>query len=360
MKGGREAEQKEDRILIVDDNPDNTLLVHQLLRFAGYQNIMVENDSTKAVALVLVWQPDLIILDIHMPRVSGFEILQLLGDMWPDDVFVPILANTADWTEETRQRSLDLGASDFITKPFDTTELLLRVRNFLRMRRLQVQLDEQNRALGALVERRTRHVTRARQEALECLARAGEFRDDVTGEHASRVGKMSGLLAKQLGMSEHQAALIEAAAPLHDLGKIGISDSILLKPGKLTDEEYELMKEHASMGGTIIGRVKSPMLRKAREIALYHHENWDGSGYPHGTSGCEIPISARIVAVADTFDALTHERPYKRAWSVSEAIDEVIRLSGVRFDPSVVDALIAVCNGDSTSSAPLQKVAAAR
>jgi len=328
------------RILIVDDTPQNTLLLVELLTFKGYRHVLAENDSTRAMDIVLSWKPDLIILDLHMPNVSGFEILRQLGETLDRDAFIPILVFTADWTEATRKRALDLGAWDFITKPFDATELLLRVRNFLRMRQMHVLLENQNRILEQQVERRTRYVTEARTEALVCLARAAEFRDDVTGEHASRVGHMSGLIARQLGLSKSAVELIEAAAPLHDLGKIGITDAILLKPGKLTAEEYATMRRHAEMGGTIIGKAKSPLLRKAREIALYHHEGWDGSGYPHGLSGAEIPISARIVAVADTFDALIQERPYKPAWPLQDAIAEVVNLSGKLFDPKVVEAFL--------------------
>ncbi|HTQ08448.1 MAG TPA: HD domain-containing phosphohydrolase, partial [Fimbriimonadaceae bacterium] len=232
---------------------------------------------------------------------------------------------------------------DFITKPFDATELLLRVRNFLRMREMHVRLAQQNLGLAAIVERRTRTVVRARTEALECLARAGEFRDDATGEHARRVADMSAEIALEIGLSKATAEIIRTAAPLHDVGKIGVSDSVLLKPGKLAPEQYEAMKLHVAMGATIIGNVKSPQLRKAREIALCHHENWDGSGYPQGTSGTNIPLSARIVAVADTFDALIHERPYKPAWPRESAMAEVERLSGTRFDPAVVKAFLNVC-----------------
>lgn len=303
---------------------------------------MAENDSKRALQLVVSWKPDLIILDLHMPDVTGFDILGQLRATFQSDEFIPVLVFTADWTEATRKRALDLGAWDFITKPFDATELLLRVRNFLRMRQMHVQLENQKRALELQVERKTRNVTVARTEALECLARAAEFRDDVTGEHAARVGLMSGLIAQELGLSEFAIELIEAAAPLHDLGKIGISDAILLKPGKLTSEEYDEMKRHVLMGGTIIGNVKSPLLRKAREIALYHHEAWDGLGYPNGIKGTAIPISARIVAVADTFDALIQKRPYKEAWSHQDAVAEVVNLSGRSFDPRVVEAFLRV------------------
>ncbi len=338
--------QAKARILIVDDNAENLLLLGELLRFSGYRKVQAETDSSRILEVILSWRPDLIILDLHMPKVSGFDILHLIRSTLPEDSFLPVLVFTADWTETTRKRALDLGAWDFITKPFNASELLLRVRNFLRMRQMHVQLDRQKTSLESTVERRTRHVLRARAEALECLARAGEYRDDVTGEHTRRVADISGKIAEELGMTASTVELIRTAAPLHDVGKIGISDSILLKPGKLTPGEIEVMRKHAEVGALIIGNAKSPQLRKAREIALYHHENWDGTGYPFGVSRNKIPISARIVAVADTFDALINERPYKRAWPIHEAIEEVQRQSGLRFDPAVVEAFLRVCRRD--------------
>lgn len=353
--------QSKARILIVDDNDENLLLLGELLRFSGYRKVLSESDSSKILDLIVSWKPDLVILDLHMPKVSGFDILRLIRSMLPEDTFLPVLVFTADWTESTRKRALDLGAWDFITKPFNASELLLRVRNFLRMRQMHVQLEKQKKNLESTVERRTRHVLRARAEALECLARAGEYRDDVTGEHAQRVANISARIAGALGMSASAVDLIRTAAPLHDLGKIGVSDSVLLKPGKLTPEEFDLMRKHVIVGGLIIGNVKSPALRKAREIAMHHHENWDGTGYPNGISRTKIPIAARIVAVADTYDALIHERPYKHAWPIHEAIAEIQRQSGVRFDPAVVAAFLHICNEDCAvvetetvdSSAPL-------
>lgn len=330
------------RILVVDDNTDNTFLLQELLSLSGYRQVRAENDSTRVAETMIAWEPDLVILDLHMPGVTGFDILQHVRARSDSNSFLPMLACTADWTEGTRKRALQLGASDFITKPFDATELLLRVGNFLRMRQMHLQLEEQNRHLETVVERRTRNLIVARTEALECLARAGEYRDDATGEHAKRVADLSGKIARALRLGEAAAQLLEAAAPLHDLGKIGISDAILLKPGRLTDTEFEAMRKHAHVGGSIIGKVKSPVLRKARQIAMHHHEHWDGTGYPAGLKGKQIPLPARIVAVADTFDALVHKRPYKPAWSLADAVEEVRSQRGTRFDPAVVDAFLTV------------------
>jgi putative two-component system response regulator len=332
------------RILIVDDNSENLFLLSELLKFAGYRNVLAETDSTEVLERIEKWHPDLVILDLHMPKLTGFDILALIHESQPARTFMPVLVCTADWTGEAKKKALDLGAWDFLTKPFDATELLLRVRNFLRSREMHVRVERQNKDLASVVQRRTKHVIRARTEALECLARAAEFRDDMTGEHARRVADMSGEIAQAIGLNKSTVELIRTAAPLHDIGKISISDSILQKPGRLTFEEYEIMKGHVATGGDIIGNVKSPQLRKAREIALYHHENWDGTGYPHGMSGSQIPVSARIVAVADTFDALISERPYKPAWPRSHAVEEVCRLSGTRFDPVVVEAFLKVCD----------------
>lgn len=328
------------RLLVIDDNEVNVALLEELLSLSGFSDVRSLTDSRLALTTILDWQPDLVLLDLHMPEVSGFDILRELGAALPPNSFLPVLACTADWTEGTRKQALKLGANDFITKPFDATELVLRVRNFLRMRQMHLQLGEQNRQLEGVVERRTRNLAIARSEALECLARAGEYRDDVTGEHANRVATLSALIARELGLNNATVELVRSAAPLHDLGKIGISDSILMKPGKLTCEEFETMKQHAALGASIIGQVKSPVLRKARLIAQNHHENWDGTGYPTGLKGNQIPLPARIVSVADTFDALVSARPYKAAWTMGEAIAEVRRLSGTRFDPDVVEAFV--------------------
>jgi len=327
-------------ILIIDDNETNLEIVQELLIVAGYTQVEILSDPTIAVATILSEMPALVLLDLHMPKVTGYEILGELSLKLPQSACVPILVFTADSTPAARQKALDLGANDFITKPIDNLELTLRVRNFLRMRNMHQAIHNENLALEERVRQRTADMDLAREEGLQCLARALEYRDDATGGHVRRVGIMSANLADGLGLSNSLVQLIGLAAPLHDLGKIGISDSLLLKPGRYTPEEFDVMKRHTVLGATIVNDCRSPVLRMVREISLCHHEKWDGSGYPHGLRGSEIPISCRIVAVADMFDALTTERPYKAAWSHSEAVAEIVRQSGKHFDPAIVEIFV--------------------
>jgi putative two-component system response regulator len=245
---------------------------------------------------------------------------------------------TADTTTETRHRALAAGAKDFLTKPFDSIELSLRIQTLAEARFLHVRLREENRTLEARVQERTQLLAQAEIEAVECLALAAEYRDDDTGQHAQRVGHMTALLAARLGIDPGQAASLRRAAPLHDVGKIGIPDRILLKPGKLTPDEFAAMQQHTIIGAKILSRHHTRTMQIAATVALSHHERWDGSGYPHRLAGTEIPLAGRLVGIADVFDALTHERPYKRAWSVCEALAEITRGAGRQFDPDAASA----------------------
>jgi putative two-component system response regulator len=279
-----------------------------------------------------------------MPYLDGFEVMNQLRARVPLGIFLPILVLTADITPETKRKALDEGATDFLTKPFDQTEVVLRIRNLLRTRVLHLQLQDQNHLLEQKVRERTIELEETQIEILERLALAAEYRDDDTGEHTKRVGQMSAQIAQALGLSNAEVELIRRAAPLHDVGKIAIPDSILLKPGKLTPEEFELMKTHTTVGAKMLSGGRFPLLQRAEEIALTHHERWDGTGYA-GLKGESIPIAGRIVAVADVFDALTSARPYKEAWPRAKAIEEVQRQSGRQFDQSVVEAFLkVVCN----------------
>jgi putative two-component system response regulator len=273
-----------------------------------------------------------------MPQIDGFELMELLATTTGERRSIAFLVLTADATEETKRRALSMGARDFLIKPLDRVELLLRVRNLLQVEELQDRLFEHNANLEDEVAERTRDLEQARLEILKRLALAAEFRDDDTQEHAWRIGRTSALLAIGLGLPDREVELIGHAAPLHDIGKVGIPDPILLKPGKLTAGEYETIKTHATIGAEILSGSRSPLLVMAEQIALTHHERWDGHGYPRGIHGEQIPLPGRIVAVADVFDALTHERPYKRAWPVREALAEVLREARSHFDPEVVQA----------------------
>jgi putative two-component system response regulator len=297
-------------------------------------------DPREVVSLFAQVQPDLILLDLTMPYMDGFQVMEQLKPLVPDSDYLPILVLTADITAEAKRRALSMGAKDFITKPFNHMEVLLRIKNLLDTRFLHIQLQDQNLILEEKVRSRTLELEQAQVEVLERLAIAAEFRDDATGQHTRRVSHVSALIARALGLCEGQVELIRRAAPLHDVGKIGIPDYILLKPGKLTPAEFDVMKTHTVIGAGILAGGQSELTRMAECIAMTHHERWDGSGYPQGLAGEAIPMTGRIVALADVFDALTHERPYKKAWPVDEALAEIERQSGRQFDPRVVEAFL--------------------
>ena len=328
------------RILIVDDEPVNVDLLRRLLERAGFSRIESTNDSRQALDLYVKFRPDLILLDLHMPHRDGLEVMDELNQI-AEASYLPILMLTGDDTPEAKREALSRGAKDFLNKPFHSDEVLLRIGTLLETRFLYLQIQSQNQILEAKVRDRTRELEAAQIEIIERLARAAEFRDDNTGQHTERVGQMSALVARQIGLSDTQVSLIRRAAPLHDVGKIGIPDSILMKLGKLTPEEFELVKTHTTIGARILSGSRFTILRLAEEIAYNHHERWDGSGYV-GTRGSDIPLAGRIVAVADVFDALTQKRPYKAAWPVTEAIAEIDRQRGRQFDPALVDAFLRV------------------
>ncbi|GAC1519276.1 MAG: two-component system response regulator [Herpetosiphon sp.] len=293
-----------------------------------------------------------------MPHLTGFDVMEQLAPLISADDFLPILILTADDARETRHRALSLGATDFLTKPFDVQDVLLRVANLLRTRMLHLRLRSENHMLDALVHDRTRSLEEAQIEILERLALAAEYRDDETGHHTSRVASTSALLAAALGLPAAEVELIRQAASLHDVGKIGIPDHILLKPAKLSVAEFEVMKNHTRIGAKMLANGHSPLIQLAATIALMHHERWDGTGYPEGLRGESVPLVGRIVSVADVFDALTHDRTYKQAWTVNEAVAEIQRQSGHQFDPQVVTAFMRVLSGEQGAPRAEQEAAA--
>lgn len=349
-------------ILVVDDEPANVLLLRRMLASAGYTNIKTASNGREAVEFCFTSPPSIILLDIMMPILDGFGVMQELVDL-RKECYLPIVVLTADSHPETKRRALSAGAKDFLTKPFDHVEVLLRVQNLLQTRSLTLQLQNHNHNLEKSVAQRTealresnrqleifnaqlqeskRAVEESQIEVLNRLAQAAELRDDDTGQHTQRVGALAARLALQLGLDDSQVELIRRAAPLHDVGKIGISDTILLKPGRLTPEEFEVMKRHAAIGGALLASGQSPFVRTAETIALSHHERYDGKGYPHGLGGNEIPLEGRILSVVDVFDALTHERPYKKAWPIEVALEEINQNKGSQFDPEIVQAFLSI------------------
>ncbi|BCM90741.1 cyclic di-GMP phosphodiesterase response regulator RpfG [Abditibacteriota bacterium] len=334
------------RILIIDDSPDNVSILFHTLQRAGYSQIMGQSDSERALDSIRDFKPDLIILDLMMAHVSGFDILRSLPSI-TNDPFLPVLVITAAPDDAVRKTALSLGATDFLGRPHQPFDVVLRARNLLQMRALQLELQERNRLLEREVAERTQGLQDAQSElkaaqldVIERLARAGEHHDDDTGAHTRRVAQSCQRIAHKLGLSNEQVELLFRAAPLHDVGKIGVSDAILLKPARLTTEEFDKMKTHCEIGAHLLSDGRSDFLETARLIALCHHERFDGTGYPQGLKGEEIPLEGRIVAVADVYDALTHDRPYKTAWSVEAARAEIASQAGKQFDPNVVQAFL--------------------
>jgi putative two-component system response regulator len=346
------------RILVIDDEPAMTGVVSKLLGRAGYHNVESCNDARAAPGMFTSFRPDLVVLDLHMPGIGGFQVLELLALGVPERSYVPVLVLTGDLSREARERALSLGAKDLLTKPFDNVEALLRIRNLLSTRFLALDLqserdllEERVAARTADLEERSRELESAHLETLERLARAAEFRDDDTGDHTRRVGDLAGRLATMLGLGADRAALIRRAAPLHDIGKIGVPDHILLKPGSLTADERETMEAHTTIGAQILSGSRSELLHLAESIVLTHHERWDGHGYPWGLRGEGIPIEGRIVSVVDFFDALVHDRPYRRALETERVLDMIREETGVRFDPRVAEAFIELVSDDVSAAA---------
>lgn len=330
------------RVLIIDDSVMNVRLVERMLQCAGCTDYYSTTDPRQAMDLCATVKPDVVLLDLNMPFIDGFTLLGQFSEQFPCRITMPIVVLTADATTETKHRALQAGATDFLTKPIDALELVLRLGNLLDARKLHLEAVESNLRLESRVKERTRDLEEAQAEIIERLAAATELRDDDTGGHVERVSTMTGKIAEALGIDPNEVDLIRRAVRLHDVGKISVPDSILLKKGPLTSEETALMREHTLAGGRILHGSRFPVLIFAEQIARYHHERWDGTGYPSRLAGESIPLCARIAAVADVYDALTSERPYKEAWCSDAAIAEIVRQSGAHFDPKVVDAFCRV------------------
>ncbi len=327
-------------VYVIDDQEHNVTLLERILARAGFANVFSSMDPLRIPAMLEEREPDLVLLDMHMPGMDGLQAMRLFRERAGSDEYLPIMMLTADVTPEVKQQGLKAGVNDFLTKPFDRWEVVLRIDNLLKTRQLHMQLQQHKNNLEEKVRERTEELQRSRLEILQLLGRASEYRDDMTGRHTMRVGALAGLIAARLGLSEEEARTIRMAAPLHDIGKIGIPDDILLKPGRYEPHEFERMKTHTLIGADIVQESSFELLKLAGTIARSHHEKWDGTGYPDGLRGEDIPLAARIVALADYYDALTHERPYKRAWTQEETVEEIKRQRGLHFDPAVVDAFL--------------------
>lgn len=331
----------EARIFIVDDEPANLKLLDKMLSSQGYARPVTIQDPRQVIDRYQEGRPDLILLDINMPGMDGYQVMEQLRSL-NDPLLPPIVILTAQHSRDQMFKALAAGARDFIGKPFDRTELLMRVRNLLEAQLAHRLVHDQKRVLEDMVRLRTEALNQTRLQVVRRLGRAAEYRDNETGFHILRMSKFSALMAKRLGWTEEDHELMLHASPMHDIGKIGIPDAILLKPGKLDPDEWTIMQTHAAIGAELLEGDDSPLLRLAREIALCHHEKWDGSGYPRGLAAEDIPESARIVAVADVFDALTSARPYKPAWPLEKALALMQEQRGRHFDPRVIDHFFAV------------------
>ncbi|RJP18985.1 MAG: response regulator [Candidatus Omnitrophota bacterium] len=324
------------KILIIDDQPQNILLLEKMLKAAQYASVNSTTDSRRAVDLYQEYKPDLVLLDLRMPHMDGFQVMEQLREI-EGNSYLPILVLTAQSDRDTRLRALESGAKDFLDKPLDQAEVLARIHNILEIRLLYNELSNQNQILEEKVRIRTKELHDTRLEVIRRLGRAAEYRDDETGEHIIRISRYCAVLARAAGMSDQECDLILHASPMHDIGKIGIPDRIMLKPGKLTPEEWITMKSHTTIGAALLCDGNSELLKTSEEIALTHHEKWDGAGYPHGLKGEEIPLFGRICALADVFDALLSERPYKKSWPLEDAVEEIKCCRENHFDPRLVD-----------------------
>ncbi|HEC13951.1 MAG TPA: response regulator [Acidiferrobacteraceae bacterium] len=330
------TDPKKANILVVDDEAVNVRVVQKMLTTTGYHNVVCTQDPVEVLALYQKHNIDLILLDLDMPVLSGYDIMDQLITLTNGNP-PPILVLTAQHTQSHRQRALDNGARDFVTKPFDVDELLSRVRNLLEVQMAHKYIHRQNVTLEQRVRERTQELNDTRLQVVRRLCRAAEYRDEETGLHIIRMSKTSVVIAKAAGMDDEQCDLLLNASPMHDIGKIGIPDHILLKPGKFDPEEWAIMQTHAQIGADILSGDDSGLMVMAHDIALTHHEKWNGKGYPNGLRAEAIPLTGRITALADVFDALISARPYKKAWPIEKAVDLIAQEKGRHFDPALVE-----------------------
>jgi len=319
----------------IDDNEQNLMLLEA---FADQIDLKVISfsDSLKAFEFITNNEVDIIFTDYMMPDMNGLELIKKFREV---NSATPIIMITAAG-EDSREKALEVGATDFLNKPIDLTEFIVRTKNLLALRTAHIQLQNRAKQLEVEVQKATKDLISREHESLIVLGKTAEFKDPETANHIARVAHYSKLLANKYGLDETTQETIYYASPFHDIGKVGIKDNILLKPGKLDDDEFEIMKTHATIGYSILKDAQSKYLKMGASIALTHHEKYNGTGYPKGLSGNTIPIEGRIVAVADVFDALVSIRPYKKAWSFDDALDLLKKESGVHFDPELIEIFI--------------------
>ena len=356
-----DREMTKNKILIIDDEPINVRVCQKYLQELGYRHTSGLSDPSRAISQIEQDRPDLVILDVMMPGISGVDVLREIRSNAAMEQ-LPVLILTASTDRSTKLSVLEVGATDFLTKPIDPSELAPRVRNVLTVKQHHDNLKNYACKLEEAVELRTIELEASRQDVIRCLARAVEYRDDVTGRHVERVGQYAGMIGEALGLDAQTVRMLRQAAQLHDVGKVGIPDEILMKPNRLTPDEFDKMQRHTLFGKRIVERMtdqewskvrqhvmigsrildvpRSPLLAMAAKIALTHHERWDGTGYPLGLAGEDIPLEGRITAVANVFDALSSRRPYKPAYPVDRCFQIIKSESGSHFDPKIVETFV--------------------
>lgn len=339
------------RVLVVDDETSNRQLMAEVIEAFGYEAITVASGASALEVLDTSF--DLALLDVLMPEMDGLTLARKIRER-SDVRDIPIIMVTGFASKKCRLEAVEAGANDFVAKPIDTTELRVRMRSLLKMKEAQDGIKQYQAGLEEMVRVRTKALTstveslsqarrttkEAHRETIRCLAMAAEYRNVGVANHIMRMSEYSALIARNLGLSHKEVELVLEASPMHDIGKIGIADAILLKPGKLSPSEWGEMKEHASIGAHILDSSSSDLIQVGSLIAMTHHEKWDGSGYPRGISGTNIPLLGRICAVADVFDALTTARPYKKAFSIKDALTIMCTMRGKHFDMRAFDAFV--------------------
>jgi putative two-component system response regulator len=315
-------------VLVVDDAPENIDILYGILK--DTYEIQIAKNGKVALIIAAKFIPDIILLDIMMPEMDGYEVCEALKEN-PLTCNIPVIFVTSKDQDFDEAHGFKLGAADYMTKPVSPAVVKARVKTHLA-------LYDQQRELARQVKEKTKELSQSRLEVIRMLGVASEYRDNDTGEHVERMSRYCYVIAKNYGLAQEEADILLHASPLHDVGKIGVPDNILLKPGKLFEDEWTTMQKHCNMGGDIISDMSSELLMIAKQIAIEHHEKWNGKGYPFGLKGEEISLNARIVSVADVFDALTSQRPYKDAWEVQRAVDLIKKEANQQFDPKVVDA----------------------
>jgi putative two-component system response regulator len=327
-------------ILVVDDDPGVQNMIKRILGRSGYR-VQTARGGEEAYAVISESVPDLIILDLSMPGIDGFEVATHLKSN-PATKEIPIILITGHDNSENHVKALDIGINDFLSKTAEPEEILARTRSHLRIKQLNDQLKHHRISLEKTVDLRTEQLKNASLEVIWRLTAASEYRDNETGAHIKRMSHYSAAIARKMGLAKKTVETILYSAPMHDIGKIGIPDGILLKAGKLNAEEWHIMESHTIIGANILKGSKIGFVRMGAMIALTHHEKWDGSGYPRGLKGTQIPLAGRIAALADVFDALTSKRTYKKAFSVQESNRIIKQGREKHFDPAVVDAFFAI------------------